>query len=121
MRYIRYLFLLVLAVCLITMAIANREVVTLTLLPEEVAVFAGVNYSTELPLFMVGLMGVAAGLLLGFLWEWLREAKFRSEASKRRREVNKLKREVGRLKKDKHRDEGRDEILALLEDGGKAG
>jgi len=37
MRYIRYAFILTLAVCLLTIAMANRGSVSLHLLPEELS------------------------------------------------------------------------------------
>lgn len=98
MRYLRYLILAVIAVCLFTVALANREVVTLTALPPEMAAFAGVSWSLEVPLFLVGIGGLALGLLIGFLWEWVREGRQRSEAARARREVAKLSREVRELR-----------------------
>jgi hypothetical protein len=55
-----------------------------------------------------------AGLIIGFVWEWMREYKHRAEATRKSREVRKLEREVTKLKGEKH--EGKDEVLALLED-----
>ncbi|GGE41071.1 phosphoribosylanthranilate isomerase [Primorskyibacter flagellatus] len=113
MRYIRYLFLAVLGVALIAVALANREIVSLKLLPEGLARIAGMNQSVELPLFAVIFGGAIVGLLIGFVWEWLREHKHRAEASRKQREVGKLEREVKKLKGEKHR--GKDEVLALLD------
>ncbi len=119
MRYLRYFFLAVLGLCLIIVALANRQIVTLTLLPEDLAVFSGLSWQIQLPLFLVVFAGILAGLLIGFVWEWLREYKHRSEASRAKRDTAKLEREVKRLKR---RDaSGQDDVLALLEDGGKAG
>lgn len=114
MRYIRYAFLAALAVCLITVALANRSFVTLKALPTELANLLGVSATIDLPSFVVIFGGVIAGLLIGFLWEWLREAKIRSEASRAKKQVGKLEREVSRLRGEKH--EGKDEVLALLEE-----
>ncbi|MCO8145021.1 LapA family protein [Rhodovulum tesquicola] len=121
MRAIRYLFLLLLAICLVVVAMANRQDVTLNLLPDELASFSGIAWSIELPLYVVGFGGILVGALLGFFWEWLRESKYRAQASRQRREAAKLKRELDKVKADKHRTEGRDEILALLETDGKTG
>ena len=65
---------------------------------------------------VVVLGGVGAGLVIGFLWEWIREHKHRREAAEKAREARKLNREVSKLKKQKN--EGKDEVLALLEDAG---
>lgn len=114
MRYIRYAFLATLGIILISLSLANRGNVTLKLMPDAVAEFARFNMSISLPLFVVVLGGIVAGLIIGFFWEWMREHKHRREASVKTREVRKLEREVGRLKTDKHK--GQDEVLAILDE-----
>jgi len=114
MRYLRHLILGAIAVALIIVALANRDMVTLNLLPEPFAGLIGTSLSLQLPLFLVIFAGIAGGLLIGFFWEWLREMKLRSAANKGQREVTRLTREVKRLKGQKN--EGKDEILALLDD-----
>ena len=114
MRYIRYAFLAALAVVLVSIAMANRGVVTLKLLPSGLEDFAGVNWQIDLPLFIVVFGGIVAGLIIGFIWEWLREYKHRREATVKTKEARRLEREVTRLKGEKA--EGKDEVLALLEE-----
>jgi uncharacterized integral membrane protein len=113
-RYIKYAFLLTLTAVLLTVALANRETVTLTFLTPDLADLAGWNWSLDLPLFLVVFGGIVAGLLIGFVWEWLREAKHRQEVARRQQQVRDLKREVIKLRGEKH--EGKDEVLALLEE-----
>lgn len=114
MRYIRYIFLAVLGVCLLTVAIANRGEVTLHLLPEEITAFVGWSGSVTLPLFLVIFAGIVAGILIGFVWEWLREHKHRAAAVQQRREKEQLEREMTRLRGPKeHRT---DDVLALLDE-----
>jgi putative membrane protein len=113
-RAIKYLFLIAVAFALVILALANRDPVTLTLLPQELALWSGVDLTIELPLFVVILGGVATGILVGFVWEWLREQRHRSAARTNHREARKLEREVEALRGKKN--EGRDEILALVED-----
>jgi uncharacterized integral membrane protein len=117
MRYIRYAFLAALAICLVLVAIANRQSVTLKLfpdgMPDVVTGVIGGDLVVQLPLFIVIFLSIVAGLLIGFAWEWLREHKHRAEARSRGREVGQLQREVSRLKDEKN--EGKDEILALLD------
>ncbi|MHC0053424.1 lipopolysaccharide assembly protein LapA domain-containing protein [Actibacterium sp. D379-3] len=120
LRYLRYLFLVLLGLCLVTVALANRDVVLLRLLPEELAHFAGITWEIRLPLFLVVFGGIVAGLLIGFVWEWMREARHRAEATRAKRDAKHLEREVKRLKR-KAAPEHQDDVLALLEDGGKAG
>jgi uncharacterized integral membrane protein len=117
-RAIKYLFLIVVAIALVILALANRDPVTLTLLPQELALWSGVDIAMELPLYLVILGGVVTGLLVGFVWEWLREHRHRSAARHNQREARKLEQQVQSLKG--RRNEGRDEILALVEDGGAA-
>lgn len=117
MRYIRYVFLLGLGLVLLVVALANRGMVTLALLPGDLAGLSGVQAQVNLPLFAVILGGIAAGVVIGFVWEWLREHRFRSEAARRTREVEHLQREVGRLRDTP---EQKDEVLALLEETRKA-
>lgn len=112
-RLLRYLVILLLAVVLVVVAMANRDPVTLHLLPGDLADFAGFSATAEVPLFLVILAAAAAGLVIGFVWEWLREGKHRKTASRGQRQVTALAREVTRL-----RDQGatpRDEVLALLD------
>lgn len=115
MRTIKYLFLALVAIVLIIVGFANRQLVTLTLLPDDLVPFLKFNYAITLPLYAVVLGGIAVGLLLGFVWEWIREHKHRSEAVAQRREKAMLAKEVQKLKAD--RNEDKDEIIALLEDG----
>ncbi len=113
MRYIRYAFLIVLALALITVALANRGAVTLRLMPQEVAGFVPLPNTLDLPLFVIIFGGIIAGLLIGFVWEWFREHKLRAEGARARRDVKSLEREVTRLKGVEPDD--KDEILALLD------
>lgn len=114
MRYIKYAFLAAMALILVAVAVANREMTTLTLLPSGIADLVGLNRSITLPLFGIILAGVAAGLLIGFIWEWLREFKQRAESARKDNEIKSLQRELRRLKADKH--EGKDEVLAILDE-----
>lgn len=113
MRYLRYIFWGIVAICLIVIGLANAQMVPLRALPVPLADLVGVSPVVEVPLFVVIFLGVALGLLIGFLWEWLREYKHRHEASRQRREKKILEREVTRLKSEKH--QGQDEVLAMLE------
>lgn len=113
MRYVRYLCIAIFAIALISVALANRQLVTLQLLPQDLPFDFALRPSIELPLFLVILGSIIAGLLIGFVWEWIREYGMRNEAAKQAREKRRLEREVARLKDEKH--EGKDEVLALLD------
>ncbi|SFR38849.1 lipopolysaccharide assembly protein LapA domain-containing protein [Litoreibacter janthinus] len=118
MRYIRYLFMAVVGLSLILVALANRGMVTIRVLPEEMAAYLGQPLSYELPLFVVIFGGIIVGLLIGFVWEWLREHKHRADARLQKREKERLEREVKGLKRKSN--EGKDEVLALLDDSAAA-
>lgn len=115
MRYIRYAFLASLGVVLITIALANRGAVTLTLMPAPLADLLQVNWTIQLPLFVVIFGGIVAGLLIGFVWEWLREHKHRANAARKEREVHDLERKLKREQRKAVESGQQDEVLALLE------
>ncbi|QLL43346.1 LapA family protein [Sulfitobacter pontiacus] len=113
MRYVRYLCIAVFAIALIAVALANRSMVSLKLLPTEVSGWFALNPEIQVPLFIVILGSIIAGLLVGFVWEWIREYGQRAEAARQAREMRRLEREVARLKGEKYQDQ--DEVLALLD------
>lgn len=112
MRYIRYFVLGLIALFLIVVAIANRGPLTVRLLPEELAGLAGYSWEITLPSFIVLLSAVLVGVVLGFVWEWVREHRFRAEAAVDRRERQRLEQEVKRVAP---REEKGDDVLAILE------
>ncbi len=112
-RALRLLFLAAVAVVLIALAMANRDVVTLRALPADAGDFLGYSWSIQVPLFAVVFAGILLGLLVGFVWEWMREYKLRQTASTASRKVQHLEREVNRLKA---KTEGpKDDVLALMD------
>ena len=111
MNVLRVLLLGLLAFVLLVLALANRELVTLRLLPETLSDYLGFGASVTLPLFLVLFLAIAVGLLVGYVLEWLREHKHRSEAARQRAERERLERE---LAKSRPAGEG-DDVLALVE------
>ncbi|WGH77772.1 LapA family protein [Jannaschia ovalis] len=112
MTFLRYLFLGLLAFVLLVLALANRQMVTLRLVPEGLSDFVGFGTGPTLPMFVVILLSVAIGLLIGFTWEWLREHKHRAEARAERAKKERLEKELARTRATAS-DE--DEVLALLD------
>ena len=116
MRYITYPIYAVVAIVLIIVCLANRDVVTLSTLPEGLAAIPGMGWlaqSVNLPLFIVVLGSMLMGFVIGELFEWLREHKYRAEASQKKVEVKKLERELKRTQGE--RDKDKDEVLAILD------
>ena len=113
MKTIRYGFWALVAIILIVVGLANRGEVTLHAMPDVIGDLIGVSPNVTLPLYAVIFLGVGAGLLIGFFWEWIREGRVRADARAKGREVVRLEREIGRLRAKKA--EGQDEVMSLLE------
>ncbi len=116
-RIIKLSFILCVAVVLIVLAIANRDPVVINLLPADLALWLRIDLSISLPLFLIIFGAITAGLVLGFVWEWLREHRHRADAWRAKRDATRLSRELETLKGEARAKEGQDDILALLEDG----
>jgi uncharacterized integral membrane protein len=112
-RLIRYLLLVCLVIVLVTLAMSNRDIVTLRLMPTEAEAYIGFHWVVQVPLFLVIFAGMLLGLFIGFVWEWMREFRFRSTAKKATKQAANLERELGRLKEKTHGP--KDEVLALLD------
>jgi uncharacterized integral membrane protein len=113
MRYLRALLLGTLALLLISVALANRAVVGLQLLPQDLSALLGIDWSIEMPMFLVIFASIIAGLLIGFVWEWLREHKYRATATRATKALTKLERELAHMQ-DAHA-LPKDDVLAILE------
>jgi uncharacterized integral membrane protein len=113
MRFVRFLLLGILALALVSVAMANRALVALQLLPSDLAVLFGVNWAIEVPLFVVIFASIIAGLFIGFVWEWLREHKHRAAANQGSKTVAKLERELAAMRDA--RSVPSDDVMALLE------
>lgn len=118
MKTLRYGFWAIIGLCLIIVGLANRDVVTVRAMPEAMADLLGISPDVSLPLFVVIFIGVGAGLLIGFLWEWLREHRLRVDGRAKAREVTALKREMDALKAETGK--GSDDVLALLDGPARA-
>ncbi|HIP24570.1 MAG TPA: DUF1049 domain-containing protein [Rhodobacteraceae bacterium] len=110
MRYIKYIILAAFMAALVLLALANREAVLVSALPEGLP-YAGA-FSIEVPLFVIIFAAIGVGLLLGYLLEYFREHKYRRQAAVKNREAAVLSAELAKLKKSNGSDE--DDVLALL-------
>ena len=116
MKTIRYAFWAIVGLCLILIGLANRDMVTVRAMPEAMGDLLGLSPDVQLPLFVVIFIGV--GLMIGFLWEWVREHRIRAEGRAKSREVETLKREVDQLRGAAAGAKSEDDVLALLEKTG---
>ncbi|MBN8290678.1 LapA family protein [Rhodobacter sp. NTK016B] len=125
MKYLRYAFLAIVLLFCVTIALANREPVTLALWPDTVTAFLGFGYSITLPLFIIVGLAAGLGLVLGLIWEWLRERSVRVEAKQNRRELDRLRADQGTpatvttgsaVATTKPGNGSRDQVLAILDD-----
>lgn len=112
-RLLRYLVLAVVALVLVVLALANRNIVELHLLPAAVGDFIGQDWTLRLPLFLVIFGGILAGVLLGFVWEWLRARRTRVSGQAAQKQLRKIERAAA--KTGTAADKPRDEVLALLD------
>ena len=112
MRLMRTLFLFCLATLLILLSLANSEKVTLYLLPENLMALFEIEIAVNTPLFLVFFSGIFIGLVIGFVWEWLREYKFRVEASNYQKRLFKVENELSELHANENK---KDDVLTLLE------
>ncbi len=114
MRYIRYVSIAIFGIALIVVSLANRQMVSVQVLPPELSSLAAVNPQAEVPLFAVLFGGILVGLLVGFVWEFMIEQRKHSQSRRHKAEADKLRRELDQMKAEKHK--GKDEVLALLEE-----
>ncbi len=95
MRMIKLLFLTLLGFGLVVVGVANMAPVDLHLLPPEIGLTA--TRLEGVPLTFVILTAIVAGILIGQLMEWVREARHRRLVEERGRELGRLRREIKRL------------------------
>jgi uncharacterized integral membrane protein len=79
------------AAVLIVLALANRDAVTLSIDPFTPATSI---YSIQLPLFLVILLSVAIGLIIGSVADWFQQGRYRREARHGRAELRRLEEEA---------------------------
>ena len=113
MKNIRSGFWAIVGLVLILVGLANRDFATVRAMPPALADMLGLSPDVSLPMFIIIFISVGVGLLIGFLWEWLREHRLRVDGRQQKREVSKLRREMDALK-TKHVGP-KDDVLALLD------
>ena len=95
-KVVSALILVPLAIILISFAVANRQSVVVSLDPFDQA-HPALSYS--LPLFALILVLIIAGVILGGVAAWMRQAKWRRAARLAEREARELRSELDQLKR----------------------
>jgi uncharacterized integral membrane protein len=90
------IILIPLAVILIGLAVANRQVVTISFDPFDASHPA---YSVTLPLFVVILVLVILGVLIGGTAAWMRQSRWRAAARRAEARTRQLNGEVAMLRR----------------------
>ncbi len=95
-RVLAAIILVPLAVVIIAFAVANRQIVTVSLDPFSSTAPAA---SVTLPLFALIIVLLIVGVVVGGIAAWLRQSKWRRTARRLEREVDELRSEVDSLKR----------------------
>ncbi|MFK7942228.1 MAG: lipopolysaccharide assembly LapA domain-containing protein [Paracoccaceae bacterium] len=109
MRTIRSVIAILLLIAVAIIMAANMTPVDLHLIPERFA--PGLPTLKSVPVALVIVLALLAGILIGFLMEFARETKHRRRLDQKRREVASLRDKNAELS-SKLEDEG-DEIAAI--------
>ena len=88
-KIIAIVILLPLAVVMIAFAVANRQIVTVSLDP-----FGGSDSGLSLPLFVLIILLLIIGVLIGGLAAWVRQGKWRSAARRAERQLQALRKKL---------------------------
>jgi uncharacterized integral membrane protein len=95
-KFVAAVILIPLAVVIVAFAVANRQIVTVSLDPFSSEHPAS---SLTLPLFALILVLLIAGVVIGGVAAWLRQAKWRRVARRLEREVEELRSEVASFRR----------------------
>jgi uncharacterized integral membrane protein len=95
-KFVAAAILVPLAIVIVAFAVANRQIVTVSLDPFSSEHPAS---SLTLPLFALILVLLIVGVVIGGVAAWLRQAKWRRVARRLEREVEGLRGEVASLKR----------------------
>jgi uncharacterized integral membrane protein len=96
-KIVSVLVLLPLAVLIVLLSVANRHAVTLSLDPFSTDAPA---YARGVPLFIVILVSLIAGALIGGIAAWLRQSRWRRVARRGDAEIRKLHAEIHAMQRE---------------------
>ncbi|MGL5448501.1 MAG: LapA family protein [Rhabdaerophilum sp.] len=95
LRVLKLLLIIPIAVALVLLAVANRQVVTLVLDPLHRGPDA---MSITMPLFVIALITLLVGVVLGYVAAWFAQGKYRRSSRQLQRECDKLQTERAQLR-----------------------
>ncbi len=95
-RAFAFFILAPLAIVIMALAVANRQSVTVSFDPFNMAEPA---YVAQVPLFLLVLLLVIAGVLLGGTAAWLRQGRWRRRARRLQSRLNRAEAEIQSLKR----------------------
>jgi uncharacterized integral membrane protein len=95
-KIVAAVILIPLAIVIIAFAVANRQIVTVSFDPFSSDLAAS---SVTRPLYQMIIAVLIAGVVIGGVAAWLRQAKWRRVARRLEHEVEELRREVASLKR----------------------
>ncbi|RYH01882.1 LapA family protein [Salipiger sp. IMCC34102] len=121
MHTLKYVFWAIVAFVLILVGLANRDATTLQAMPDPFANLLGISPNVTLPLFVVLFVFLGIGLLIGLVWEWLREYPERVESRRREKELERLRDELARLRATSGDQKTGDDVIALLDQPRRVG
>ncbi len=94
-KIVRYLVIAPLAIVIIVLAVANRQIVTLSLDPFSIS---DPSIFVRMPLFILILASIVVGILSGGMAAWLRQGKWRRTARSKSDEAARWHQEADRLR-----------------------
>ncbi len=94
MRFLKYLLLLPIVAAVVLVALGNRQIVTLHLHPFQD--IEQPEHTLDVPLYLVMLVAVMAGVVIGGFATWLEQGRHRAAARRARAEVRRLTAEIAR-------------------------
>ncbi|UDL93647.1 lipopolysaccharide assembly protein LapA domain-containing protein [Lichenihabitans sp. PAMC28606] len=95
--FLKLVILVPLALIAVAFAVANRQGVTVSFDPFATDIPA---FALNGPLFVVILIVIGTGIIIGGIATWFGQGRFRREARLAKRESDELRAEVARLKAD---------------------
>jgi uncharacterized integral membrane protein len=94
-KTVSFLVLVPLGLVIVALAVANREVITVSFDPFNSAAPA---FVLHVPLFVLVLVLVITGVIVGGIAAWLKQGKYRRAARRTENELRDAREEIGRLR-----------------------